>query len=1437
MVRQMGGRGPIMILALTSTIMATPHLPTKLQETAQELQVKAAQWSGASMGDIDVNWNANFQAYNPLNQNPAMVAVNNAVSAGNAEIAAFKARMENVAEAIGSVATLVDDATKSRYKPGGLLSQWKRKVRTSTRKIDAAADGAVSDAEEIQDNYNMSSQLNLMRMNMTMNEFIATLDARLPALEGTLSTNARRMLETMRSNWASLMVPSGAVGSETQTLSAQVDDMQAQALEMLGGTQKEIQQLYLQVVGEMNNMKQNVGKARREMISEADKKLQKGMQDINKARRKYERKARTLQRKSEKGMASVKEKWKKKVKGMGKSFDDVRSELQDEAQELERRAFQISSKGEKLDSANPGAETEAVLGDSNSEVEDAGRLGREEGKAEKTLSKKSVADASRMLVGTADTVEPIVVSVARKDANKMAEELDSWVTIGEKDEYELEQNLERVLKDIKKKWVKLGEDLDEKEGTASSQAYKLKATMDNMKANMEQAGGDLENRTKKLNNSIATELTKLADYINATEFRAKAAQDSVHKQGISIQEAAEIDMKQEIGTLKFKSVAEVEDMLEKLDVEIEGLKPVQGEVENNRSAVEQILNHISQVSIPDMMTKIQKFGNRARHKAIQEEGNVKSQLRGLQEEIRTGNKGTEDTFMEELSKFSKEHDTKEEAWQDDQDKLTSKLGMRLDKIAEDFEANRKDLRAKRWDAERVGKKQKRTLKTLAKDTRSDINALKVKMSQVQQKAADAHAASMKLSGSLRDTLLVNADRAIGPISGELERKLAEDVKKNEEDFKDLSDKQLRDTQTAVDEAQEVADTADATIRRFHETMDRTKTDFSHAELASSSLASSLYAKVESQEKDLQGAVAAAGSARAKEMKELKKTGFGLQNQFTSDMDAASSDADKSISNVQSVAQSAESKTGQGVFGIAQLMNEVEGDYSNAKKQVDGLNADTKRFSDETTTASNDAKSDAKTLADDGSAANGDVKSEDTAMKVAQGKAVGAAGAQLSSAVSAAEVMASITNGLPKAFMGMVNATDQKWMDSVNALTAHADAYFGDSGKFVSGLRSQGAEAREAAASLGDLLNQTKAEMSAAVEEKKAHMDAIAKGMDDKIEEEEKSMLGDMHQVSHESGITAGQVANGTEKLALQLEGVLKEMQGMMELVPVRLHTHKKGIETIMNMEADTDTQVVGTVQQAVDMLEAGGGERSAWLHRLRAGQRAFKKIVGGKLNELGADTTALEDAEHRAAASMGNALQSSENAAMREAGQEIDGAKKEMNSKVADIYSKADDEIAKILADESKTQAERDALIADVTAKARAAATETMAREAQMRQEEAQLEESMARYEELLASKKHALQEKIRSGMLSPKAAELHDSFSKVSVQLERIRKKADLHARRTGQAAAIQSRLPASELQLRDSGMQWQQLRSIQELNSQLEDQDNQLQTKLESLERAHQI
>ena len=44
--------------------------------------------------------------------------------------------------------------------------------------------------------------------------------------------------------------------------------------------------------------------------------------------------------------------------------------------------------------------------------------------------------------------------------------------------------------------------------------------------------------------------------------------------------------------------------------------------------------------------------------------------------------------------------------------------------------------------------------------------------------------------------------------------------------------------------------------------------------------------MESQEKDLQNAVAATKAAREKEMKELKKTGFGVQNQFTSDMDAA-----------------------------------------------------------------------------------------------------------------------------------------------------------------------------------------------------------------------------------------------------------------------------------------------------------------------------------------------------------------------------------------------------------------------------------------------------------------------------------------------------------------------------------------------------------------------
>merc|ERR1719207_347255 len=155
-------------------------------------------------------------------------------------------------------------------------------------------------------------------------------------------------MEDFRGDWANMMLPasSGGGSGEAQTLSAQVDDMQSESLDMLGSLQKEIQQIYLQVVGEMNNMKQNLNKAKRDMIQETDKGTQKGLQDINKARRKYERKARTLGRKSEKNLAKAKQSWKKKVKGMGKTFDNVRGDLQEEAQELERRSFQISSKGE-----------------------------------------------------------------------------------------------------------------------------------------------------------------------------------------------------------------------------------------------------------------------------------------------------------------------------------------------------------------------------------------------------------------------------------------------------------------------------------------------------------------------------------------------------------------------------------------------------------------------------------------------------------------------------------------------------------------------------------------------------------------------------------------------------------------------------------------------------------------------------------------------------------------------------------------------------------------------------------------------------------------------------------------------------------------------------------------------------------------------------------
>merc|ERR1719207_322264 len=110
-------------------------------------------------------------------------------------------------------------------------------------------------------------------------------------------------MEDFRGDWANMMLPasSGGGSGEAQTLSAQVDDMQSESLDMLGSLQKEIQQIYLQVVGEMNNMKQNLNKAKRDMIQGT----QKGLQDINKARRKYERKARTLARKSEKNLAKA----------------------------------------------------------------------------------------------------------------------------------------------------------------------------------------------------------------------------------------------------------------------------------------------------------------------------------------------------------------------------------------------------------------------------------------------------------------------------------------------------------------------------------------------------------------------------------------------------------------------------------------------------------------------------------------------------------------------------------------------------------------------------------------------------------------------------------------------------------------------------------------------------------------------------------------------------------------------------------------------------------------------------------------------------------------------------------------------------------------------------------------------------------------------------
>merc|ERR1719399_1226260 len=332
-------------------------------------------------------------------------------------------------------------------------------------------------------------------------------------------------------------------------------------------------------------------------------------------------------------------------------------------------------------------------------------------------------------------------------------------------------------------------------------------------------------------------------------------------------------------------------------------------------------------------------------------------------------------------------------------------------------------------------------------------------------------------------------------------------------------------------------------------------------------------------------------------------------------------------------------------------------------------------------------------------------------------------------------------------------------------------------------------------------------------------------MDERLQLEGSTLMDNLKVVTRESGVVAGRVGEKTLELASSLEDVLKKMQTTVEIVPIQLQEHKKAMQELINVESHTDASAVTEMAQAVDLLAAEQGSKGAWLHRLGAGQRAFKRVVAKKLAELGVDTRGLEVAENKVKSSMGTTLTDSEDGVLRSSKQQMTAVEKKIQKEVQAVYAEADAEIAAILRDQSKSQEERDTLVAQIQERARAEVG------AAMPQEEDHVKESLLKYELLVDEKKRALDDKIRQGMISPSVAAIHDKMATVSKSLERLRLLSAMQARRAADEAASRA-APVSLAQV-SPGEQWAQLKGLQDLNAELREQDHRLAERVVELEQ----
>jgi hypothetical protein len=1413
---------------------------TELRDCISETNAASTQWQSqaTAFGDQPVfqnmdNWySTNIASQYDEGSNQVFPAADGEYHNAHAKLLTLGEAMDGMSERLTTMAKTIGDEKAASHMPGSPQANWKRKVKRAVADLKNVALNTKVEAKTVERRFTANLNGAIHQMNQSFSLKLSAAKAKATRAQAILSRKYESMLEKIRDSYAELggTGQSNAQKAEALDLAEQVASLQTISVSMLSEMSDTIAEMYLTTTSEMNSMRTSFGKVSRDSDRALDRTIRGGLSSIKIAQTKGEKDARKFKKESDRTVAKFKTQFKNELKRMSEASDGKLTELGRSVQDVERRGFQLQSKGEQMSEENPAAETESVVSEGLTAIKDAGRMGEEEGKAEKTLSKKSVRNAAIALEGVTETFKPTVESQARALVNSMAEEIGNWVNVGKADEMRLEHELAVLLEGMTPQWNDLEDKLDKQRAVAEKDVGQVAKATARTTASEATAQRALSNRTDELNGTMQRDFGKLAASVQSLLTAAQLASETITNQSDRFTNTTGDTMAAKVKAWEENNTVQAENLGFYLRTDMTDAEPVFSEVESNRSVVEQMLNSIAQVTLHNLLAQIDEFSSTAKLKSLSAEELVRRDVKELGKNVTDYATSIENRFRNRVQNFKIDVGNKLEDLKETQSNDTDTESRRLDEIAAEYEAERKSLRSRRWTHDRVAKKEERGMKQLRQTTRGQIEALGTRLETLATMARDAFAQSMNTTAKLREHLLHEADATILPLAAQTETDLSDNVTQSEQGFENLVGTQRADTQKLIDHSRNAAKTADAVLDRFGKHLQQAQTDFSHEELASASLAQDLYNKVSGQEAKLKAAVAAAKQEAAKFTYELKKDADGLQSSFQQQMGDASHKADHDWT-------AAEDSAGAATRGVGEQLDafSATAQHADMLRDIDswvhGIRHDAQGLSGEVADSRSEARHDITVLAKTGSSASGDLKAAHTAQTVAEGQALGAGGEQLTGAISAAEVVTGVASDLPRTFGGLISGSDDQWSKRVNAMHSYADEYFNSTESFVHGMQEAGAAAGQAAAGLSRQLAHAKTATRTELKDKQSTMNALSKSMDERLQLEGSTLMDNLKEVTRESGVVAGRVGEKTLELASSFEDVLKKMQKTVEIVPIQLQEHKKAMQELINLESHTDASAVTEMAQAVDLLAAEQGSKGAWLHRLGAGQRAFKRVVAKKLAELGVDTRGLEVAENKVKSSMRTTLTDSEDGVLRSSKQQMTAVEKKIQKEVQAVYAEADAEIAAILRDQSKSQEERDTLVAQIQERARAEVGAAMAREAAMRQEEDHVKESLLKYERLVDEKKRALDDKIRQGMISPSAAAIHDKMATVSKSLERLRLLSAMQARRAADEAASRA-APVSLAQV-SPGEQWAQLKGLQDLNAELREQDHRLAERVAELEQ----